>query len=77
VAVCAYARILSSYGICPWWRVRELIWIGDADGMMVMSRNPKRGEWACFSPPRFRAEYGVFVKADNRMRFTDISQLEL
>jgi polar amino acid transport system substrate-binding protein len=49
---------------------------GDADGMMVIGRNPKREEWVRFSLPHFRTEYGIFVKADNGMPFTDMSQLE-
>jgi polar amino acid transport system substrate-binding protein len=49
---------------------------GDADGMMVIGRNTKREEWIRFSPPHFRTEYGVFVKAGNELDFTDISQLQ-
>lgn len=74
-AVCAEAKIDCSYDIYPWRRAQELMKNGDADGMMVIGRNPKREEWIRFSPPHFRTEYGLFVKADNEMRFTDLSQL--
>jgi polar amino acid transport system substrate-binding protein len=75
-AVCAEAKIDCSYDIYPWRRAQELMKNGDADGMMVIGRNPKREEWIRFSPPHFRTEYGLFVKADNEMRFTGLSQLE-
>lgn len=75
-AVCAEAELKCSYDIYPWRRAQELMRNGDADAMMVIGRNPKREEWIRFSPPHFRTEYGVFVKADNELDFSDISQLE-
>jgi len=75
-AVCAEAKLDCSYDIYPWRRAQELMKSGDADGMMVIGRNPKREEWIRFSPPHFRTEYGLFVKVDNEMRFSDLSQLE-
>lgn len=75
-AVCARAKIECSYDIYPWRRAQELMKTGDADGMMVIGHNQKREEWIRFSPPHFRTEYGVFVRADNAMNYTDISQLE-
>jgi polar amino acid transport system substrate-binding protein len=75
-AVCARAKIECSYDIYPWRRAQELMKTGDADGMMVIGRNKKREAWIRFSPPHFRTEYGVFVRADNAMNYTDISQLE-
>jgi polar amino acid transport system substrate-binding protein len=75
-AVCAEAKLDCSYDIYPWRRAQELMKSGDADGMMVIGRNPKREEWIRFSPPHFRTEYGLFVKAANEMDFTDLSQLE-
>jgi polar amino acid transport system substrate-binding protein len=75
-AVCAEAKLECSYDIYPWRRAQELMKNGGADGMMVIGRNPKREEWIRFSPPHFRTEYGVFVNADNRLDFSEISQLE-
>ena len=75
-AVCAEAKTDCSYDIYPWRRAQELIRSGNADGMMVIGRNPKREEWIRFSPPHFRTEYGIFLKVDSEMRFADISQLE-
>jgi len=74
--VCAEAQIKCSFDIYPWRRAQEMIKTGDVDGMMVIGRNPKREQWVRFSPPHFRTEYGLFVKADIAMTFTDISQLE-
>ena len=62
-AVCSEAKIDCSYDIYPWRRAQELMKRGDADGMMVIGRNPKREEWIRFSPPHFRTEYGIFVNA--------------
>jgi polar amino acid transport system substrate-binding protein len=75
-AVCAEAQLDCSYDIYPWRRAQELMKSGDADAMMVIGHNPKREEWIRFSPPHFRTEYGLFVKVDNEMDFTDLSQLE-
>ena len=75
-AVCAEAKLECSYDIYPWRRAQELMKSGDADAMMVIGRNPKREEWIRFSPPHFRTEYGLFVKAENELKFSDVSQLE-
>lgn len=74
-AVCAEAKIDCSYDIYPWRRAQALIKSGDADGLMVIGRNPKREEWIRFSPPHFRTEYGFFVAAGNEMTLTDYTQL--
>jgi len=55
-AVCAEAKIECSFDIYPWRRAQEMIKTGDADGMMVIGRNPKREQWVRFSPPHFRTE---------------------
>ena len=44
-AVFAEAKIDCSYDIYPWRRAQELMKRGEADGMMVIGRNPKREEW--------------------------------
>ncbi len=75
-AVCAAVELDCSYDIYPWRRAQELMKNGDADGMMVIGRNPKREEWIRFTPPHFRTEYGVFVKADDALDFSDIAQLQ-
>lgn len=75
-AVCAEAGIDCSFDIYPWRRAQELMKKGEADGMMVIGRNPKREEWIRFSPPHFRTEYGIFVKSDDVLKFSDIAQLE-
>jgi polar amino acid transport system substrate-binding protein len=75
-AVCAEAKLECTYDIYPWRRAQELMKSGEADGMMVIGRNPKREEWIRFSPPHFRTEYGIFVKAENPMNYTELAQLE-
>jgi polar amino acid transport system substrate-binding protein len=74
-AVCARAGIECSYDIYPWRRAQELMKSGQADGMMVIGRNPKRERWIRFTPPHFRTEYGVFVRADDPLRLDDPSAL--
>ena len=73
-AVCVRAVIDCSFDIYPWRRAQELMMSGDADGMMVIGRNPAREEWLYFSPPMFRTEYGFFVRVDNPLDFDDTSQ---
>jgi polar amino acid transport system substrate-binding protein len=73
--VCVAADIDCTFDIFPWRRAQELIRSGDADGMMVIGRNPGREEWLYFSPPMFRTEYGFFVNAENSIDFEDISQI--
>ena len=75
-AVCAEAKIECSYEAYPWRRAQKLMKSGDADGTMVIGRNPKREEWIRFRPPHFRTEYGVFVNSINPMQFKDVSELE-
>ena len=75
-AVCTEANIECSYDIYPWRRAQKLMKSGDADGTMVIGRNPKREKWIRFTPPHFRTEYGVFVNSENPMQFNDISELE-
>jgi polar amino acid transport system substrate-binding protein len=73
--VCRTADIACTFDIYPWRRAQELIRSGDADGMMVIGRNPGREEWLRFSPPLFRTEYGFFFGTGNTEDFNDISQL--
>ena len=75
-AVCQEANIECSYDIYPWRRAQNLMKSGDADGTMVIGRNPKREEWIRFTPPHFRTEYGVFVNSENPMKFKELSNLE-
>ena len=74
-AVCEAASIDCSFDIYPWRRAQELMKSGDADGMMVIGRNPAREEWLHFSPPMFRTEYGFFVQADNSLSYQKASQI--
>lgn len=74
-AVCERAGIECSYDICPWRRAQALMKSGEADGMMVIGRNPKREGWIRFTPPHFRTEYGIFVHADDPLQFENTSQL--
>jgi polar amino acid transport system substrate-binding protein len=74
-AVCERAEVDCSFDIYPWRRAQELMKSGDADGMMVIGRNPGREEWLRFSPPMFRTEYGFFVRADNPVEFSGPGQI--
>ncbi|WP_377194232.1 substrate-binding periplasmic protein [Ruegeria meonggei] len=72
---CLRAGIACSFDIYPWRRAQELMKAGDADGMMVIGRNPAREEWLDFSPPLFRTEYGFFVAANNPLIYDEQSQV--
>lgn len=74
-AVCEKAAIDCSFDIYPWRRAQELMTSGDADGMMVIGRNPAREEWLHFSPPLFRTEYGFFVAEDNPLVYDERAQI--
>ena len=73
--VCTRAAIACTFDIYPWRRAQELMKSGDADGMMVIGRNPAREGWLDFSPPLFRTEYGFFVTADNSLVYRAPSQV--
>jgi polar amino acid transport system substrate-binding protein len=74
-AVCERAGIDCTFDIYPWRRAQELMRAGKADGMMVIGRNSKREQWIRFTPPHFRTEYGVFVRADNQLDITEVTAL--
>ncbi|MEM7176315.1 MAG: transporter substrate-binding domain-containing protein [Pseudomonadota bacterium] len=73
--VCKQAKITCTFDIYPWRRAQELMRSGDADGMMVIGRNPAREAWLHFSPPMFRTEYGFFVRADNPLSYVQRPQV--
>ena len=74
-AICEDAEIDCSFDIYPWRRAQELMKSGDADGMMVIGRNPGREEWLEFSPPMMRTEYGFFVGAGNALDYRSPDQV--
>jgi len=73
--VCKNAAIDCTYDIYPWRRAQALMKSGNADGMMVIGRNPDREKWLRFSPPMFRTEYGFFVRSQNSLSFTSVDQV--
>lgn len=74
-AACHAAELDCSYDIFPWRRAQELMREGEADGMMVIGRNPGREEWLDFSPPLFRTEYGFFVGGDSTANLDSLAGL--
>ena len=74
-AVCKKARVKCSFDIYPWRRAQALMKSGDADGMMVIGRNPDREKWLQFSPRMFRTEYGFFVRKDNLLEYSKMEQV--
>lgn len=74
-AACERAAIDCSFDIYPWRRAQELMKAGDADGMMVIGRNPEREEWLDFSPPMFRTEYGFFVRTEDALTYEEPAQV--
>ena len=74
-AVCSSANVRCTFDIYPWRRAQALMKTGDADGMMVIGRNPDRENWLRFSPRMFRTEYGFFVQANNPLQFHGNEQI--
>lgn len=74
-AVCERAGIACTFDIYPWRRAQELMKAREADGMMVIGRNPAREEWLDFSPPMFRTEYGFFVTSGNTIPLDDVAEV--
>ena len=75
-AVCKRMAVSCSFELYPWRRAQELVKAGEAEGMMVVGRNPEREKWVRFSPPMFQTEYGYFVQTKNELHYRDPANLE-
>jgi len=59
-----------------WTRAQYNVRNGKANGLFVLAKTKEREEWLYFSLPIFQAEYGIFVRESDTMKFTDVSQLK-
>jgi len=74
--VCKRMSVTCSFKLYPWRRAQELVKAGEAEGMMVVGRNPEREKWVRFSPPVFQTEYGFFVQSKNELHYVDPGDLQ-
>jgi polar amino acid transport system substrate-binding protein len=74
--VCAEMNIKCELRLQSWTRAQYNVRNGKANGLFVLAKNKEREEWLYFSAPIFLAEYGIFVRENDTLKLTDISQLK-
>jgi len=74
--VCAEMKIKCTLRLQSWTRAQYNVKEGLANGLFILAKNKERENWLYFSVPVFKAEYGIFVRKDNQLKFKDISQLK-
>jgi len=74
--VCAEMGINCKLNLQSWTRAQYNVKKGRANGLFVLARNDERDNWLYFSVPIFEAEYGFFVREDDNLKFSDVSQLK-
>ena len=74
--VCAEMNTRCDLRLQSWTRAQYNVRKGNANGLFVLAKNKERENWLYFSVPIFQAEYGVFVRESDTMKFSDVSQLK-
>jgi polar amino acid transport system substrate-binding protein len=74
--VCAEMRIECPMRSLPWGRAQQEVQEGKAHGIFSVGWNAERAKWLYFSPPLLETEYGFFVRTDNPLKFTQISDVK-
>jgi len=74
--VCAEMNTDCKLRLQSWTRAQYNVRKGKANGLFVLAKNDERTSWLNYSVPIFQAEYGIFVRESDTMKFTDISQLQ-
>jgi polar amino acid transport system substrate-binding protein len=74
--VCQEIEITCTLRLLPWKRAQEEVRTGKANGMFVIGWNEKRSKWVHFTPPIMNTEYGFFVKDDNSLKFSQLSDIQ-
>jgi len=74
--VCAEMGTKCQLRLLSWTRAQYNVRKGKANGLFVVAKNKEREDWLHFSLPIFQAEYGIFVRESDTMKFTDGSQLK-
>ena len=74
--VCQEMEITCTFQLLPWKRAQEEVRAGKANAMFVIGWNEKRAKWLHFSPPIMNTEYGFFVKDDNPLKYSQLSDIQ-
>ena len=74
--VCAEMNTKCELRLQSWTRAQYNVRNGKANGLFVLAKNDERKAWLYFSVPLFQAEYGIFVRESDTLKFTDVSQLK-
>ena len=74
--ICAEMGMKCELNLLSWTRAQYNVRKGKSNGLFVLAKNEEREKWLYFSVPIFQAEYGIFVRESDTMKFTDISQLK-
>ncbi|MCP4022581.1 MAG: amino acid ABC transporter substrate-binding protein [Desulfobacteraceae bacterium] len=74
--VCEKNGFECTFKLLPWVRAQREVKIGQAHAMFAIGRNKTREDWLYFSPPILRTEYGFFVRSENPLQFSDISDIK-
>jgi polar amino acid transport system substrate-binding protein len=72
---CVEMKVKCAIQVLPWTRAQEEVKEGRANGMFPIGWNKERVQWVHFSPAVLNTEYGFFVKRDNPLRFTNLSDI--
>ncbi|MBF0451450.1 MAG: transporter substrate-binding domain-containing protein [Candidatus Magnetomorum sp.] len=74
--VCTAMNIKCTLQLQSWTRAQYNVKEGLAHGLFLLARNKDRDSWLFFSLPLFKAQYGIFVRQDNPIVFSEPSQLK-
>lgn len=75
--VCDRMEISYELRLLPWRRAQyDMREEGLYNGLFLIGKNQSRLEYLHFSPPILKTEYGFFVKSDNDLIYTDVSDLK-
>ena len=74
--ICADMKISCPMHLLPWRRAQLEVAEGKAHGLFVIGWNAERAKTLYFSLPLLSTEYGFFVRNDNPLKFTQISDVK-
>lgn len=72
---CIHMQIECSFTLLPWRRALKELRQGRFDGAFLIGWNKPRSEWLSFSEPVLTTEYGLFVRKDSALQYTQPEDL--
>ena len=73
--VCKEIGVEAEFGLYEWGDAQEKAKKGEAHALFVMGKNKSRESWIYFSHAVNETEYGLFVKEDDNLQYTNPKQL--